>query len=163
MNFTLKEYFYKLSNRSLVLMLLPIAEFLTIYYLILSGVLPTIVQEELWVEILLALIPIGVLYLLTIVHLDVKKQCKKIAEEIGLGKKLDLYYPLARRKINSQVWASFLLATGFFLTSHGWFSIFFGGILAWSWWQWPSPRKTCIDLQLKGDERQMVITKGDAF
>jgi len=163
MNFTLKEYFYKLYNRSMLMLLLPIAEFLAIYYLILSGVLPPIIEDQLGIEILLISIPIIVLVILTIVHLEVSKRCKRIAEELSLGKKLDMYSPVAKRKINSWVWGSFLLAIGFFLTSDERFSIYFGVIILWCAWQWPLPRKVSRDLKLKGDEREMVITKGEAF
>ncbi|GHM98765.1 hypothetical protein WSM22_02550 [Cytophagales bacterium WSM2-2] len=163
MNFTLKEYFYKLSNRSLILMLLPIVAFLSIYYLLLSGILPTIVRSELWVVILLTFVPIAVLISLTIVHLGLRSECKIIGEEVGLGRKLELFYPVAKRKINSLVWASFVLAGGFFLTAHEWFSIYFGVVIVWSWVQWPSPRRACNDLNLKGDEREMVMSKGEAF
>ncbi len=163
MNFTLKEYFYKLYNRSLVMMLLPIAEFLAIYYLILSGILSKIIEDELIDEILLIAIPIIVLTVLTIVHLEVRKRCKRIAEEPSLGKRLDLYQPIAKRKINSIVWVSFLLAVGFFLTSDERFSIYFAVIIIWCAWQWPSPRKVSSDLKLKGDEQKMVMTKGEAF
>jgi hypothetical protein len=163
MNFTLKEYFYKLYNRGMIMMLLPIAEFLAIYYLILSGFLPSIIEDELTIKILLILIPIIVLLILTIVQLEVKKRLKKISDEPSLGKKLDLYFPVAKQKINSLVWVSFLLAVGFFFTSDERFSIYFGVIILLCGWHWPSPRRVARDLRLKGDEREMVITKGDAF
>ena len=163
MNFTLKEYFYKLYNHSLVMMLLPIAEFLAIYYLILSGILSKIIEDELADQILLVSIPILVLVMLTIVHLETLKRCKKIADEPSLGKRLDLYQPVARRKINSIVWVSLLLAIGFFLTSDERFSIYFAVIIIWCAWQWPTPRRVSRDLKLKGDERKMVMTKGEAF
>lgn len=163
MNFTLKEYFYKLYNRSMVMMLLPIAEFLVIYYLILSGFLLPIVYDELVVIILLILFPIVVLIMLTIVQLEINRRLRKISEEPSLGRKLDLYLPVAKRKINSMVWVSFLLGVGFFLTTDERFSIYFGGIILWCAWQWPSPRKVARDLKLKGDQREMVISRGDSF
>ena len=163
MNFTLKEYFYKLYNRGMMMLLLPIAEFLTIYYLIFSGILPPIIDDELGVEILVISIPIIVLTILTIVQLEARKRFEKIADEPSLGKKLDLYSPVAKRKIKSLVWCSLLLGIGFFLTSDQRFSIYFGAIIGWCAWQWPSPRKISRDLKLKGDEREMVMTKGDAF
>jgi hypothetical protein len=163
MNFTLKEYFYKLYNRGMLMMLLPIAEFLAIYYLILSGFLVPIVYDELLVIMLLVLFPIAVLTILTIVQLEINKRLKKISEEPSLGRKLDLYYPIAKRKIKSLVWVSLLLGVGFFFTADDRFSIYFGGIILWYAWQWPSPRKVARDLKLKGDEREMVISRGDSF
>lgn len=163
MNFTFKEYFYKLYNRNMLMLLLPTAEFLVIYYLILSGILTKVVEEEWSVQILLIAIPIVVLVMLTIVQLGARKRCHKIANETSLGKKLDLYQPVATRKINSLAWLSFLLVIGFFITSDERFSIYFGVIILWSAWQWPTPRKVANDLKLKGDERKMVLTKGEAF
>lgn len=163
MNFTLKDYFYKLYNRGMIMMLIPIVEFLAIYYLILAGFLPTIVDDKSVIIILLILFPIVVLIMLTIVQLEVNKRLEKIAEEPSLGRKLDLYFPLAKRKINSWVWVSSLLSFGFFLTSDERFSIYFGAIILWCAWQWPSPRKVARDLKLRGDEREMVISKGDSF
>jgi hypothetical protein len=61
------------------------------------------------------------------------------------------------------VWVSFLLAIGFFLTSDERFSIYFAVIIIWCAWQWPTPRRVAGDLKLKGDERKMVLTKGEAF
>jgi len=163
MNFTLKEYFYKLYNRGMIMMLLPIAEFLAIYYLILSGNLLPFVYDEIAVVILLTLFPIVVLSILTIVQLEISRRLKKISEEPSLGRKLDLYLPLAKRKIKSLVWVSFLLGIGFFFTSDERFSIYFGAVILWCAWQWPSPRKVARDLKLKGDEREMVISRGDSF
>lgn len=163
MNFTLREYFYKLYNRSLIMMLLPIAEFLGIYYLILAGFLPPLVLDEIGRQILLVLIPIVVLSILTIVQLENNRRLKKISEESTLGRKLDLYPLVAKRKIKSLMGVSFLIAFGFFLTSDDRFSIYFGFIVIWCAWQWPSPRKVSSDLRLKGDEREMVLSKGDAF
>jgi hypothetical protein len=163
MNFTLKEYFYKLYNRGLVMMLLPIAEFLGIYYLILASFLPPIIDDSFAIRILLILIPIVVLLILTIVQLDLNKRLRKISDEPGLGKKLDLYFPVAKKKINSLAGVSFLLAIGFFLTSDDRFTIYFGVIALWCMWQWPTPRKVARELRLKGDEREMVLTKGEAF
>ena len=163
MNFTLKDYFYKLYNRGMLMILLPIAEFLAIYYLILSGFLLPIVYDELLIIILIILFPIVVLTMLTIVQLEINRRLKKISEEPSLGRKLDLYFPLAKRKINSLVWAALLFGVGFFFTGDDRFSIYFGGLILWYAWQWPAPRKVARDLKLKGDEREMVISRGDSF
>ncbi|MGC4021666.1 MAG: hypothetical protein QM734_06855 [Cyclobacteriaceae bacterium] len=163
MNFTLHEYFYKLYNKNMLMMLLPIGEFLGIYYLLLSGVLPTLIDDELIVQTMLFVVPFVGLSILTIVQLGIYKKCKKISSEPSLGKKLELYVPITKRNTNGFILASFLLAIGFFLTAHEWFSIYFGVVILWSWIQWPSPRKVCRDLKLRGDEREMVMTKGDAF
>jgi len=36
-------------------------------------------------------------------------------------------------------------------------------ILVWLYVQWPSPKRVSKDLELRGDEEKMVLTKGEAF
>jgi hypothetical protein len=55
------------------------------------------------------------------------------------------------------------MAAGLFLTGSEWFAIYFLGLVVWLVFQWPSPRRVSKDLKLRGDEKQMVLTKGEAF
>jgi hypothetical protein len=55
------------------------------------------------------------------------------------------------------------MAAGLYFTSHEFFGIYFGVIILWSVFIWPSPRRVCKDLKLKRDEEKMVMTKGEAF
>lgn len=160
---SIKEYFYRLYNYNLVMMFLPIAEFVATYYLFLSGTMPLFIVDEDIILILLICLPIIVVVWLTIVHLRCAKKFKQIAEEPSLGKKLEDYYPVAQQKVNSMVFTSFLLAFAFLFTAHAWFSIYFGVVVLWVILQWPSPRRVCRQLKLRGDEREMVRTRGTAF
>jgi hypothetical protein len=160
---SLKEYFYKMYNKAMVLLLLPMVVFLAIYYLLLSGFVSPVIFDQLAVDVLRISFPILILITLTIVHLVSNKRYKIISEKIGLGEKLELYYPVNKQKMEAATYVSLLMALGFFLTGHAWFSIYFSVILLWFLWQWPSPRRVCSDLKLKGDEREMVMTKGEAF
>jgi hypothetical protein len=43
------------------------------------------------------------------------------------------------------------------------FNIAFGVLVLWFFLQWPTPGRVCRLLKLRGDEKEMVITRGDAF
>jgi hypothetical protein len=144
-------------------MMLPLGTFLAVYYLLLTQFLNGFVQDELVVNVMIGAIGFSSLATLTIVHWQVRKQARKISEEIGLGRKLDLYFPWAKKKSDSIIVVSLLPAVGLLLTGHSWFSIFFAIIFLWYLIQWPSPKKIANALKLKGDERKMVISKGEAF
>lgn len=164
MNFSsLKEYFYKLYNASMKCVLVPLAAYLALYYLSLSGMILPVITDELPTMIILGVYAVLVVIALTIVHLEVKKILKSNLEMVGLGNKLDLFHSITRKKMKALVWVSLFTATGFLLTFHQWFSIYFALILVWYLFQWPTPRKVSRLLQLRGDEREMVLTKGEAF
>lgn len=57
--------------------------------------------------------------------------------------------------------ATLFLAAGFSLTHEKVFVALFGvSIILFSWW-WPTPRKVCKDLHLKGEEHQRVLLRKD--
>jgi hypothetical protein len=164
MNFSsLKEYFYKLYNSGMKHMLVPILVFLGLYYIFLSGIIsPFLVQEEVVIALLIAY-PVVVVVALTIVHLGIQRRLKANSNLVGLGNKLDFFYELTRTKMKAALWISMFIASGFLLTAHAWFSIYFSCVFLWFLFQWPSPRKASNQLKLRGDERKMVMTKGEAF
>ncbi len=164
MNFSsIKEYFYKLYNFGMMMMLMPLVMFLFIYYLLLSGWVAPIIQDESAMDTLLIAFPTIALATLTIVHLAGAKKFKFISTQVGLSKKLDLYFPIVKMKTRAALSLSLMMAVGLFFTGHEWFSIYFTVIVFWFLLQWPTPRKLCHNLKLKGDEREMVISKGEAF
>ncbi len=164
MNFaSLKEYFYTLYNAAMRRMLMPLAIFLGIYYLFLSDLILPIIEDERIIALMLVAYPAIVLPALTIVHLAARKHFRSASTIVGLGNKLDVFYEVMRKKMRTALWVSLFLAIGFVLTGHQWFSIYFAGIIVWFIFQWPTPRKVCRQLKLRGDERAMVMTKGEAF
>ncbi len=164
MNFSsLKEYFYKLYNAGMRRMLFPLTIFLAIYYLFLSDLISPFIDDARIIALMLVVYPIIVLITLTIVHLGIRKILRSCAAIVGLGNKLDIFYEVMRKKMKTALWISVFTASGFLLTGHEWFSLYFAGIIAWFVFQWPTPRKVSNQLKLKGDERTMVLTKGDAF
>jgi hypothetical protein len=144
-------------------LLIPMGVFLLIYYLSLSGLVLPYIQEE-WLVDFLRYTYLGLIVVtLTIVHLVMFKRLKQNAQAVGLGKKLDLYYLIVEIRMKTILVISLFLATGFFFTGHEWFTIYFGGMMIWFISQWPTPRNVSRQLKLRGDERTMVITKGEAF
>lgn len=137
--------------------------FLLVYYLSLSGLISPYIQEQDLIDFLRYTYLVLTLITLTIVHLEISKRLKSHVEVLGLGNKLDLYYIVVRLKMKTFLGISFFLASGLLFTDHEWFSIYFGAILGWFVVQWPTTRKVCNQLKLRGDERQMVMTKGEAF
>lgn len=164
MNFSsLKEYFYKQYNACLLRMLLPMGVFLLTYYLSLSEMISPYIQADELIDFLRYTYLVLILITLTIVHLEIYRRLKSHAGAVGLGKKLDLYYFVVRMRMRTFLIVSLFLATGFFFTGHPWFSIYFACMIGWFLAQWPTPLKVCNQLKLKGDERTMVMTKGEAF
>ena len=164
MNFSsLKEYFYKQYNACLLRMLLPMGVFLLIYYLSLSEMISPYIQAEELIDFLRFAYLALMLITLTIVHLEVYKNLKHHSQVVGLGKKLDLYYLVVRTRMKTLLVISLFLAAGFLFTGHQSFTIYFGGMMGWFLFQWPTPKTVSRQLKLKGDERTMVTTKGDAF
>jgi hypothetical protein len=164
MNFSsLKEYFYRLYNTCLLRLLLAMGLFLLIYYLSLSGLIsPYITQEDL-IDFLRYTYLILIVVALTIVHLVIYRRLKAYSTTVGLGDKLELYYSVVKLRMRTLLGISVFIAAGLLFTGHEWFSIYFGGMLVWSVLQWPTARKVCNQLKLRGDERIMVMSRGDAF
>jgi magnesium-transporting ATPase (P-type) len=137
--------------------------FLLIYYLSLSEMVSPYIQAKALVDFLLYAYLVLILITLTIVHLEIYRKLKSHAVVVGLGNKLDLYYSVVRMRMRTFLVVSLFLAAGFFFTGHPWFSIYFGGMIGWFLLQWPTPLKVSNQLKLRGDERTMVMTKGEAF
>lgn len=164
MNFaSLREYFYKLANRCYLLVLLPLAIFIYIYQQIESKRVTAFIQDEKLVDVAIIVLLSMAVINLTTVHWLSRKRLKKYAGEIGLGNKLDRYYEIVMLRLKGCCASSLMTAVGLLLTESPLFGIFFLLILAWTLLQWPSSRRACRDLQLKGDEYEMVYYKKDKF
>ncbi len=164
MNFTsLREYFYKLVNRCYLLVLLPLAVFIYIYYQLLSKkIVPYIQDEPLITIILVAIIVLSLVNLTTVYWLS-RRRLKKFSTEVGLGNKLDRYFEIIMFRMSACSASSLAMAIGLFLTGSEWFAICFIVVLGWVMLQWPSSRRACRALALKGDEYEMVLFKKDKF
>ena len=160
---SLSEYFYKVYNICLLMMFVPVAGFLYVYYLVLTNqVKPTLVLEDV-IQITLVLFPILALLDLTIVHWFSLRRLKTFSNEMSLGVRLHKYVSVATLRVSGSVATSLFMGAGLYMTHHEFFSIYFGVIVLWTAFNWPTPKKVCRDYKLRGDEEKMVLTKGDAF
>src|SRR5258706_9120879 len=164
MNFSsLKEYFYKLGNRCYLLVLLPFALFIYLFHQLVTRQIEPIVQDEPLVNIIIAILGAFALVNLTTVLWIEKRRLMKYAAELGLGHKLDRYHEIVMFRIAASSASSLMMAVGLLLTGSELFGVLFMGILLWTLFQWPTSKKACRDLQLKGDEYEMVLYKKDKF
>lgn len=164
MNFSsLGEFFYKLYNKCLAVMFIPIAVFLAIYYFLLTGKWMAIIQDEQIVTIILIVFPILAIVNLTIVHLVVTSKFKPLLAELSLGIRLEKYFSVGFIRLAALASDSVLMAAGLALTGHSYFTLYFTGLLVWLFFIWPTPSRVSKDLKLRGDEKKMVMSKGEAF
>lgn len=160
---SVKEYFYKLNNAGYQYMMIPLILFIFFYaqsYFYTSKPLVSIGNLSLYVLVAIGLISVIVL---TIVHYKKTKNITHISKEVGLGLKLEKLGSLLTSTMMSNAIVALLMPLGLVITGDHTFSIFFGVILAWYFTQWPTPARVAGQLKLKGDERLMVITRGEAF
>jgi hypothetical protein len=146
-----------------MVMFIPITVFLTIYYLFLTGKIVALELGDTLVQGILLIFPLLSILTLTIVHLVTAKKFKVLTAEPSLGIRLEKYFSIAFLRIVGLVQASLLMAIGLFLTGSEYFTIYFSALLIWLFFIWPTPKRVCKDLKLKGDESKMVLTKGEAF
>jgi hypothetical protein len=155
---TINQYFYKLYNAVLVILLLPILAFLVIYFQYFT--MSTLQAQSLALDARV----IGAVALLWVALLLISaKKIKTIRSVQGLRAKLEKYFYLTIVRYLLISLGSLILAYGFLITQEDKFTgifilNFFAAILLW-----PSPSKVCRQLRLRGDEREMVYFKKDSF
>lgn len=159
---SVKEYFLKLNNTGYQLMMIPLILF--IYFYTQSYFLDSqpLIEPLTGDYLLLSLIVLSVV-VLTIVQIKSAKKANRIAAEVGLGIKLE---KLGSVLIARMVWKAaitLLMPLGLVVTGNQLFSVLFGITLAWFFLQWPTPGRVSELLKLRGDEREMVLSKGEAF
>jgi hypothetical protein len=160
---SVKEYFYKLNNTGYQLMMVPLILFIGYY----SQAYFFEFKFKIEVPELVTYLPfafVGVaLVTLTTVQLSFNKKARKVATEIGLGLKLEKLGSLLKTRMIWQALVALLMPLGLFLTHEKLFIIFFGLALAWYFIHWPSPASVSKLLHLRGDEKEMVLSRGEAF
>lgn len=160
---SVREFFYKLNNTGYQLMMVPLILFIYFYaqsYFFVGQ--PWVEGEDLVFYIILASGMIA-LTILTTVYIYTKKRARKLATLVGLGLKLENVGSLLFAKMIWQFAVVTWMPLGLVATGHQMFSVFFGLTLAWYFIQWPTPERVSNLLQLRGDEKEMVISRGDAF
>jgi hypothetical protein len=160
---SVKEYFYKLNTIGFQLMMLPLILFIIFY----SRSIIKLPEMTLFAKgitgPLLLMMGVVSMIVLTAVQIVVKKKANTIAKELGLGIKLERLGRVLKNKMVALSVLILLMPLMLMLTDESDFSIGFGILALWYFLQWPTPGRVCRLLKLKGDEREMVITRGDAF
>lgn len=160
---SVKEYFYKLNNTGYQLMMVPLILFIGYYSqsyffdMKLKIELPELVDYLPYAFLGLAII------VLTTVQLIFGSNVRKVAREIGLGIKLEKLGSLLKARMIWQALVALLMPLGLVLTDDTLFIIFFGLALTWYFIHWPSPTLVSKLLNLRGDEKEMVLSRGEAF
>lgn len=160
---SIKEYFYKLYNYCLLLVLVPPLAFVFLYFVWPKKASYSIFENEDMTETILIIFFVLIITELTIVHLLLKRQFRQLRKEVALGVKMDRYAGLALMRIIAISACATLVSAAFFLTGNIWTAGIFALLLMWMWLQWPSPKKFCNDLSVRNDERELLLKSRDAF
>ena len=160
---SIKEYFYKLNNLCYLITLIPLGVFIFLYLKMQEGKISVIIQEQYQILIIQIVFFVICSAILTIVHLAIRRRMKTLSRELSLGNRMDKYFYLALNRIGSGGLVSVLVAAGLLITASEIFSVYFLGILLWMAYQWPTPKKMCAELLLKGDEREMILYKRESL
>ncbi|MCB0493006.1 MAG: hypothetical protein KDC93_11380 [Cyclobacteriaceae bacterium] len=160
---SIKEYFYKLNNLCYVITLIPLGVFIFLYLKMQEGEISAIIQEQQQIMIIQIVVFVLSTTILTIVHLVAKRKMKVHSRELSLGNKMNRYFYLGLNRIVVGALVSVLVAGGLLITASEIFSAYFLGILLWMAYQWPTPKKMCAELLLKGDEKEMVLYKRESL
>ncbi|PZR38002.1 MAG: hypothetical protein DI538_10790 [Azospira oryzae] len=157
---SIKEYFYRLQSRCYALLLLPLVLLITQYLFQRFAHLNLVLLDEEIVFYLKIIVPFVAVLELTSVHLVVYLKLKSIRQMKGMGDRLDRYASLATLKMSIGVSSSVIVLVGFMLTAEEWFIGFFMICLLYILLQRPTPKRLSGQLQLKGDERELIL-KGE--
>jgi hypothetical protein len=160
---SVKEYFYKLNNTGYQLMMVPLILFIYHYASVYAFATHTIIQDVRVAQYLLVSVATLGLITLTAVHFWVQSQAQKISLKTGLGLKLELLGSVLMRRLIALALITLLMPLGLMLTHHIGFTVGFVVALVWYFFNWPTPTKVCHLLNLKGDEKEMVLSRGEAF
>lgn len=152
---TIGQYFNKLQSAILALVIIPLLVFAALYFY-LSGTYADPRSEY------LILIPVALLdWVMALVIFN--KKIKSVRNAQGLGTKLDKYFKITIVRFSILSSASLVLALGLYLTGNDVFTLMYFAGMVLTGVLWPTSRKVSDDLQLRGDERQMVYYKQDKF
>ena len=161
MNFSsIKEYFYRLQSRCYAFVLLPVLLLIALYAMQrFTSLHFTTLNDDLIFSVQIAL-PAMALLELTSVHLAAFLKLKKIRKLKGMGERLDAYAILVTMKMIAGDVASVMMLAGLVLTGEELFIGFFMLCLAFILFQRPTPARLSRQLQLRGDEKELIL-KGE--
>lgn len=160
---SVKEYFYKLSNTGYQLMMVPLILFIYFYSQSYFYSHSPILKQQGIIDYLFIAVAVISLFVLTTVQINFAISVKKLINQVGLGLKLE---KLGSLLITRMIWlalVTLLMPISLILSGDQMFSIFFAISLAWYFLHWPNPSQVSKLLKLKGDEKEMVLSRGEAF
>ncbi len=160
---TVREYFSKLYTMGFQLMMLPLITFI-LYYAQWIIKMPELVKldKEISNALLITLGCLSVI-VISIVQILTLKKAKQIARVVGLGIKLEKMGSVLKTKMATLSTLILLMPLMLVFTDENYFAIAFVVLSLWYFLQWPTPGRVSRLLKLKGDEKAMVISRGDAF
>ncbi|MBN8577561.1 MAG: hypothetical protein J0L66_11505 [Cytophagales bacterium] len=159
---SVKEYFFRLNNAGYQLAMVPLIVFI-FHYSTLHTFSLKLELSELSMYYLFMSSSMLLLIVLTVVHFYVQAAARKLVKAIGLGLKLERLGRVLLRRLVVLALVVFLMPVGLVFTHHTGFAIGFVVALLWYLVNWPTPAQVSNLLQLKGDEKEMVLSKGEAF
>lgn len=155
------EYFYKFHARLYALVLIPLLTFVVLYWMIKSGDSIGLGQNTTFNYALLLGFMAVVLIEWIVSFLIFRTSLKSILTLGSLGERLDHYYRFTIIRFSFLVSGLALLAIGFFFTQDQYFTILFVANMVGMAFFWPTSAKVCDDLNLKGEERRLILYKLD--
>jgi hypothetical protein len=155
---TIGQYFYRLYIAVLLILMVPIFSFISVYVFFSSSPIQT--AAFLFAPLHLFLFMIAIL---VIQFLIFNKKIKSIRKDQGLRAKLEKYSDLTIVRYSLIAAVCLVLAYGFYLTKDDVVTGMFAFTLILLAVLWPRSAKVCRDLKLRGDEREMVYYKKDHF
>ncbi len=160
---TVREYFSKLYTVGFQLMMIPLILFIA-YSAQWIIKMPELVKFDKETSKVLFTIMGGLsLIVLITVQVITKKKANRIAREVGLGIKLEKLGSVLKVKMTTLSTLIVLMPLMLLFTDENYFAIAFGVLSLWYFLQWPTPGRVSRLLKLRGDEKTMVISRGDAF
>lgn len=158
---SVREYFYKLHNRLYALVLMPLLLFVVLSWQM-KEASHTDSQPDTGFNYVLLLVFMAVVLVDWIASFFFfKRNLKSILTLGSLGDRLDHYGRFTLLRFSFMVSGLVLLAAGFYFTQDQYFIILFvTGMIGLAFF-WPTSAKVCDDLNLKGEERRLILNKLD--
>jgi len=155
------EYFYKMHARLYAIVLIPLLAFVVLHWRIKLGDTLGLGQDVALTYTLLLVFMTVVLMEWIISFFIFRASLKRILTIGSLGERLDHYYRFTIIRFSFLVSGLILLAVGFFITEDEYFTVLFVASMIGMAFFWPTSAKVCDDLNLKGEERRLILYKLD--
>lgn len=160
---TVREYFSKLYTMGFQLMMLPIILFIVYYSQWIIKIPQPVKFDQETSNTLFIIMSCLSITVLVIIQLITKTKANRIAREVGLGIKLEKMGSVLSAKMVTLSILILVMPLLLLFTDENYFALAFGVLSLWYFLQWPTPGRIARLLKLRGDEKTMVITRGDAF